>query len=91
MKTSEKELGSLQGQIGSLTAQIANQKATNGQLQDKFDEEKAAHIRAESRIENLNSALNKKNEALLETQASLGEAQKLSAKLEGQLMQYKES
>ncbi|MGX9522862.1 hypothetical protein ACWX0P_29475 [Vibrio mediterranei] len=30
LKTSEKELGSLQGQVGSLTAQIANQKETNG-------------------------------------------------------------
>ncbi|MGV0462016.1 hypothetical protein LCE44_28190, partial [Vibrio harveyi] len=79
---------SLQGQVGSLTEQMANQKAANDQLQGKFDEEKAAHIRAESRIESLNTELNKKNEALLETQASLGEAQKLSAKLEGQLMQY---
>ncbi len=91
LKTSEKELGSLQGQVGSLTEQIANQKATNDQLQGKFDEEKAAHIRAESRIESLNSELNKKNIALLETQASLGEVQKLSAKLEGQLMQYQEN
>ena len=91
LKTSEKELGSLQGQVGSLTEQIVNQKAANDQLQGKFDEEKAAHIRAESRIESLNSELNKKNESLLETLASLGEAQKLSAKLEGQLMQYQES
>lgn len=91
LKTSEKELGSLQGQVGSLTEQIANQKVANDQLQGKFDEEKAAHIRAESRIESLNSELNKKNESLLETLASLGEAQKLSAKLEGQLMQYQES
>lgn len=91
LKTSEKELGSLQGQVGSLTEQIANQKAANDQLQGKFDEEKAAHIRAESRIESLNSELNKKNESLLETLASLGEAQKLSAKLEGQLMQYQEN
>ncbi|MFV8456864.1 DNA-binding protein [Vibrio owensii] len=91
LKTSEKELGLLQGQVGSLTEQIANQKATNEQLQGKFDEEKAAHIRAESRIESLSSELNKKNIALLETQASLGEAEKLSAKLEGQLMQYQEN
>ncbi|HDM7598188.1 TPA: hypothetical protein PZ808_003130, partial [Staphylococcus aureus] len=91
LKTSEKELGSLQGQVVSLTEQIANQKATNEQLQGKFDEEKAAHIRAESRIESLSSELNKKNIALLETQASLGEAEKLSAKLEGQLMQYQEN
>lgn len=91
LKTAEKELGSLQGQVGSLTEQIANQKAANDQLQGKFDEEKAAHIRAESRIESLNSELNKKNIALLETQASLGEVQKLSAKLEGQLMQYQEN
>ena len=78
----------MQGQVGSLTEQITNQQAINDQLQGKFDEEKAAHIRAESRIENLNSELNKKNVALLDTQASLGEVQKLSAKLEGQLMQY---
>ncbi len=91
LKTSEKELGSLQGQVGSLTEQIANQKTANDQLQGKFDEEKAAHIRAESRIESLNLELNKKNVVLLETQASLGEAQKLSAKLEGQLMQYQKS
>ncbi|MDF4290316.1 hypothetical protein P3444_23755, partial [Vibrio parahaemolyticus] len=90
LKNSEKELGSLQGQLGSLTEQIANQKAANEQLQGKFDEEKAAYIRAESRIESLNSELNKKNEALLETQASLGEVQKLNAKLEGQLMHYQE-
>ncbi|NWK15185.1 hypothetical protein HX771_03520 [Vibrio parahaemolyticus] len=90
LKTSEKELGSLLGQVSSLTEQIANQKAANDQLQGKFDEEKAAHIRAESRIESLNSELNKKNESLLETLASLGEAQKLSAKLEGQLMQYQQ-
>lgn len=41
--------------------------AANDLSQGKFDEEKAAHIRAESRIESLNSELNKKNVALLET------------------------
>ncbi|MDK9754902.1 DNA-binding protein [Vibrio sp. D173a] len=90
LKNSEKELGSLQGQTTSLTEQVVNQKAANNQLQDKYDEEKAEHIRTESRIESLNSELNKKNVALLETQASLGEVQKLSAKLEGQLMQYQQ-
>ncbi len=65
LKTSEKELGSLRGQVGSLTEQMATQKAANDLLQSKFDEEKAAHIRAESRIESLNIELNKKNEALL--------------------------
>ncbi|MCG9628747.1 hypothetical protein L1D34_28470 [Vibrio mediterranei] len=91
LKTSEKELGSLQGKVGSLTEQIANQKVANDQLQGKFDEAKAAHIRAESLIENLNLELHKKNEMLLETQVSLDTAQKLSAKLEGQLMQYQQS
>ncbi len=91
LKASEKELVSLQGQVDSLTEQATNQKIINEQLQSKYEEEKSAHIRSESRIETLNAELDKKDKALTETVASLGEAQKVSAKLEGQLMQYQKS
>ncbi|MEF1159728.1 hypothetical protein QTO13_00315 [Vibrio parahaemolyticus] len=69
---------------------MASQKVRHDQLQAKYDEEKAAHIRSESRIETLNTDLDKKDKALSEAIASLNEAQKVSAKLEGQLMQYQQ-
>lgn len=60
LKVSEKDRGSLQGQVDALSEQLASQKVSHDQLQTKYDEEKTAHIRSESRIETLNTELEKK-------------------------------
>ncbi|AYO18525.1 hypothetical protein D0812_29320 (plasmid) [Vibrio owensii] len=90
LKVSEKDRGALQGQVNALSEQLASQKISHDQLQAKYDEEKTAHIRSESRIETLNTELDKKDKALSDAVASLNEAQKVSAKLEGQLMQFQQ-
>ncbi|OCH37814.1 DNA-binding protein [Aliivibrio fischeri] len=88
---SENQIESLTNQLASLLQQNETQKTDSKQLQSQFDEEKSAHIRSQSRIETLNEEMDKKDKTLTETLASLNEAQKVSARLEGQLLQYQQS